>query len=164
MRKQCKRKIYAKVNPIQYAMEGARLMTPEELQDLRDKENKCLDNMTKGVGTVYDWRELAEAINLCWMFANHGVGPEALVSCELAIIEMDIAKERYHKTGKFGLSGSGIHAIKDVLEYAALQQVSISRSEFEKMITKTRNKITGLIAQWKGRKDGKPLRLRQQEA
>lgn len=164
MRKQCKRKIYNLYNPIQFAMQGAKLMTPEELKELRDRENLCLNRMISGQGTIDDWREIADAINLCWMFAQNGVGPEALVSCELAIMEMDMAKDRYHKTGKLGLTGSGIHAIKDVFEYGALQQVSVSRSEFERMIDATRKKILGLVGNWKGKKDGKPFRLRNKEA
>ena len=109
-------------------------MTPVELKDLRDKENKAFDAMVSGKGTIDDWVQLSEAINLTWMFATNGVGHEAFVCCELAILEMEQTKERYNKTGKMGLTGTAIHAIKDVLEYAALQQVSVPRSDFEKMI------------------------------
>lgn len=160
MRKQCKRKVYQKVNPILYAMHGARFMTPEELQPLRDRENAALEAMMQGRGTVADWREIAESINLCWVFANNGVGPEALVACNLAIMEMEQSMERYGRTGKFGLTGIAIRAIRDVFEYLALQQVSVPRSQFEQVIDKTRNIIKGKISNWRGSKDGRSFSLR----
>jgi hypothetical protein len=40
-----------------------------------------------------------------------------------------------------GLSGEGIQAVRDLIEYADLQQSSISRSEFERYIQKTINFI-----------------------
>jgi hypothetical protein len=42
---------------------------------------------------------------------------------------------------RMGLNGIGIQAIRDLLEYADLQQQSIPRSEFEKMIKKTKDNI-----------------------
>jgi hypothetical protein len=40
-----------------------------------------------------------------------------------------------------GLSGEGIQAVRDLIEYADLQQSSISRSDFEKYIQKTKDYI-----------------------
>jgi hypothetical protein len=40
-----------------------------------------------------------------------------------------------------GLSGEGIKAVRDLIEYADLQQSSISRSEFERYIKKTKDYI-----------------------
>jgi hypothetical protein len=40
-----------------------------------------------------------------------------------------------------GLDGQGIKAIRELIEYADLQQGSISRSEFERYIQKTKDYI-----------------------
>jgi hypothetical protein len=40
-----------------------------------------------------------------------------------------------------GLSGEGIQSIRDLIQYADLQQSSISRSEFERYIKKTKDYI-----------------------
>ena len=39
------------------------------------------------------------------------------------------------------LDGEGIKSIRELIEYADLQQKSISRAEFERYIEKTRNQI-----------------------
>jgi hypothetical protein len=61
--------------------------------------------------------------------------------CEDAQKALLEAAERYQKTGKMGLSGQGIRAIKDVWEFHDIQRTSIARSEYEKMIRKTANYI-----------------------
>jgi hypothetical protein len=40
-----------------------------------------------------------------------------------------------------GLDGVGIQAIRELLEYADLQQGSITRAEFERYVQKTHNYI-----------------------
>jgi hypothetical protein len=51
------------------------------------------------------------------------------------------AAERYNSTMRVVLDGEGIKAVRELIEYADLQQSSISRSEFEKYIQKTKNYI-----------------------
>jgi bacterioferritin (cytochrome b1) len=48
---------------------------------------------------------------------------------------------RFQGSGKMGLDGLGIQALRELIEYADLQQSSVSRSEFEKYVQKTRNYI-----------------------
>ena len=74
--------------------------------------------------------------------ARHGIGrDEVLPVCEKAQKALHEAALRYQKTNKLGLTGEGIKAIRELIQYADLQQSSISRSEFEKYIEKTRNYI-----------------------
>jgi hypothetical protein len=42
---------------------------------------------------------------------------------------------------RLGLTGEGIQAIRELIQYADLQQSSIGRSEFEKYIQKTKDYI-----------------------
>ena len=141
MKKKCKRKVRVAMNPIEIAIAGARLVDQKALNYLRQRELSSLESITKGKGTRQDWQELADVMNITQMMALHGIGPEALEACDIASVALVEAKERFDKTGKMGLSGIGLAAIRDVLEYAQLQQSSIARSKFEEMIDKTLNHL-----------------------
>jgi hypothetical protein len=151
MRKRCNRRVYNLVNPIEFAMRGAAFMTNKELQNLRIRELSCLDSIVHGKGALQDWVELAECINITEVMATNGIGPESLEICRKAQEEMEEAYNRFKQTGTMGLSGVGIQAMREVLEYAALMQTSIPRSQFEKMIDKTRKLIKGRIGNQKGK-------------
>jgi hypothetical protein len=142
-RKATKRKRWSLVNPIGHAMVGASI-TPRHLLDkLRMTELAALESMTKGQGTVQDWRTLVDLLNLSQMMGWSGVGAEVLPVCEKAQEGLHKAAMRYQETLTMGLDGVTIQAIRDLIEYADLQQGSIHRSEFEKFVEKTRNYIKG---------------------
>ena len=141
MRKQVKRKVWALVNPLSYALEGASITQRDKLDKLRLMEYSALDAITKGIGTVQDWHTLTEVLNLSETMARAGVGPEVLPVCEKAQKALHEAALRFQKTGKLGLTGEGIQAVRELVQYADLQQSSISRSEFERYIQKTKNYI-----------------------
>lgn len=141
MRKQTKRRVWSLINPIEHAIVGASLVDRNSLDKLRLSEFAALDAMIRGKGTLHDWRTLVDLLNLTEMMARSGIGPEALETCNEAQDSLHKAAIRYEKTKKMGLDGVGIQAIRDLLEYADLQQQSITRSEFEKMIKKTKDYI-----------------------
>lgn len=97
--------------------------------------------MTKGSGTVQDWRTLVDVLNLSETMGRGGIGPEVLPICQKAQDSLHKAALRYQETMRMGLDGEGIKAIRDLIEYADLQQGSISRSEFERYIQKTKDYI-----------------------
>ena len=139
MRKQVKRKVWALIDPIQHAVIGASITQRDKLDKLRVMEYSALDAITKGKGTVTDWHTLTEVLNLSETMARGGVGPEVLPVCEKAQKALYKAAERYNSTMRVVLDGEGIKAVRELIEYADLQQSSISRSEFEKYIQKTRD-------------------------
>jgi len=141
MRKRTIRKQWVLLNPITYALEGASITQRDKLDKLRVMEYSALDAITKGKGTVTDWHTLTEVLNLSETMARAGVGPEVLPICEKAQEALHEAALRYQKTFKMGLTGEGIKAVRELIAFADLQQSSISRSEFEKYIQKTRNYI-----------------------
>ena len=141
MRKQTKRKVWNLIDPITHAVVGASITHRDKLDKLRMLEYSALDSMTKGVGTVSDWRTLVDVLNLAEMMAKGGVGPEALPICEIAQDSLHKAAIRFLETKKMGLDGVGIKAITELIEYADLQQGSIPRSQFEMFIQKTKNYI-----------------------
>ena len=142
-RKMTKRKRWALLNCVSHAMVGASI-TPRHLLDkLRLTELAALESMTKGQGTVQDWRTLVDLLNLSEIMGRNGVGAEVLPVCEKAQEGLHKAAIRYQETLTMGLDGVTIKALRDLIEYADLQQGSIHRSEFEKFVEKTRNYIKG---------------------
>jgi hypothetical protein len=141
MRKQVKRKVWALIDPIQHGIIGAAITQRDKLDKLRMLEYSALDAITKGQGTIHDWRTLVDVLNLSEVMAKNGIGPEVLPVCEKAQKALHEAAIRYQSTLKLGLSGEGIQACRDLIQFADLQQSSISRSEFEKYIQKTKDYI-----------------------
>lgn len=141
MRKKTKRKIWSLIDPLTHAIVGAAITQRDKLDQLRLLEYSALDAMTKGLGTVTDWRTLVDVLNLSEMMGKNGIGPEVLPICEKAQEGLHKAAMRYQETMKMGLDGQSIQAIRELIQYADLQQSSISRAEFEKYIQKTRNYI-----------------------
>ena len=141
MRKLKRRKVYALVDPIKHAIEGACVTSDTHLAQLSLREYAALDTIIRGKGTVSDWWDLANVLNLAETMANKGIGIEVLECCQKAQIALQAAAKRYEKLGKMGLDGQGIQAIRDLLEYHDLQRRSVSRSEYEKAIVDTTNRI-----------------------
>jgi hypothetical protein len=141
MRKRTKRKMWNLIDPITHAIVGAAITHRDKLDKLRMLEYSALEAITKGQGTVADWRTLVDILNISEMMGKNGVGPEVLPICEKAQASLHKAAMRYQETMRMGLDGEGIKAIRDLIEYADLQQGSISRSEFERYIQKTKDHI-----------------------
>ena len=137
MRKKCKRKIWQKVNPIEYAITGATITSEEKLDELRMSELSAIESMIKGNGTTADWRVLVDMMNIAETMSNHGIGIEVLPINEIVQTEMEAAARRYEKTRKMGLSGTGIRFVKELYALHDLQRQSVSRAEYERMINKT---------------------------
>ena len=142
MRKRTKRKQqWMLVNPINHALLGAAITQTHLLDKLRLRELAAIEAMSKGMGTIVEWQELADMMNICEVMATQGIGPEALPHCEQAQEALTEAARRYEKTKRMGLSGLGLKAIREVYEYHDLQRSSVPRSVYEQMIVKTRNRI-----------------------
>lgn len=142
MRKRTKRKIWALLDPIAHGIIGASITPRQTLDKLRLTEYAALEAITKGSGTIQDWRTLVDVLNLAEMFARNGIGKdEVLPVCEKAQNALHEAAMRYQKTLRIGLSGEGIQACRDLIAYADLQQGSVTRAEFEKYVKKTKDYI-----------------------
>ena len=140
MKKQCRRKIWStNINPIAHAIAGASITDKASLNKLRLGELTALDAMTRGAGTVEDWRLLVDMMNIAETMGKNGIGAEVLEHCAKAQEALHQAALRYEKTRKMGLSGVGINALREIYEYHDLQRLSIPRSVYERMIEKTRN-------------------------
>lgn len=143
MRKKCKRKVWALVNPITHAIEGARVSGDEVLQPLARRELSAIESFRMGHATIQEWSDLVNLMNLCEHMAHRGIGPEAKQVCDDAHAHLLEAARRYKSTGKMGLTGPGLQCMRDLYEYHDLQRRSIARSEYDKHIHGVQNRIKG---------------------
>ena len=135
MKKQCKRKVWALIDPIAHGIAGARITSKADCDKLLLSELCALEAMTHGNGGHQEWAELNGALKLCQVAAErHKVGREALKSCAEAHGALLGAFMRFKATGRMGLSGEGIQALRDVIEWHDLQRRSIPRSQYEAII------------------------------
>ena len=141
MRKKCRRKHWNLLDPIAHAIAGAAITDQQSLNKLRMLELSAIEAMSKGQGTITDWQSLVDMLNICEMMALQGIGPEALNACNIAQKALSDAAKRYEAIKRMGLTGQGIQAIREVYSYHDLQRTSISRSEYERIIDKTRNHL-----------------------
>lgn len=141
MRKMCKRKVWNKVNPIEFAITGAAITAEDKLDRVRMGELSAIESMVKGNATTGDWQALVDMLNIAETMSTNGIGIEVLEVCQVVQKEMEAAAHRYEKTRKMGLTGTGIRYIKELYALHDLQRTSISRSEYERMIEKTINYI-----------------------
>jgi hypothetical protein len=128
------RKVWALINPVEHAIRGACITPQQELDKLRLRELASLDALVHGQGGLGEWQDINAANNLCQVMAEMGIGPEALETTrdvEQALID---AAGRFERTGRMGLTGPAIKAMRDMLEYHDLQRQSVPRSQYEAAI------------------------------
>lgn len=145
-RKKCVRKVWGLVNPIAHVMDGIQVTPTHLLDKLRLVELSAIESFASGRATKEDWKALADLVNVAETMADGGVGPEVLEFCQRAQQGLSEAHDRFKVTGRMGLSGPAIQAMRDLAEYHDLQRSSISRGEYERWIVKTRNQIMGAVA------------------
>lgn len=141
MRKKCRRKVYQKINPIQYAIEGAAITPERELDKLRQLEMNVIDAFFKGEANEAHWHDILAMQTITVYLGQHGVGPEVLETCSVVKAHLDEAMERYRRIGKMGTTGPGLQSFRDLFEYHDLQRQSISRGEYERAIHAATKKI-----------------------
>lgn len=146
MRKHCKRKIWNKVNPIAYAINGAAFVSQSDMDALRVRELAAIEAFATGRATRQDWHDVANMLNISETMGmgksnGHAVGPEVLPLCEQLTQEMIAAANRYETTGRMGLTGPGLQMVRELYAYHDLQRSSISRRQYEDWIALTIRRI-----------------------
>lgn len=136
-RKRCIRKVWLKTNPIEHAIQGAAITSRKDLDEVLIRELSSLDAFTTGCATMKHWQDLAAVNNLAQTLAEKGVGTEVAEVASRAEAALIDAAARFQRTGKFGLTGEGIKAIRELIELHDLQRSSISRAEYERAIALT---------------------------
>lgn len=140
-RKRTKRKVYALINPIAHAIAGAAITDTASLDKLRMRELSAIESFRTGTAEKEDWMALADMTNIAETMAEDGIGPEALEPCRKAQEALSEAHQRHNDTGRLGITGPQLEALRDAYAFHDLQRLSISRSRYEQAILKTANRI-----------------------
>lgn len=140
-RKTCKRRHYALVDCLTLAIEGAGITESAKLDKLRLLELSAIESFAKGQATPADWRAIADLLNVAETMGKGGCGPEVLAACELVDAALTDAHRRNDSTGRLGMTGLQIQALRELHEWHDLQRTSIARSEYERWIVLTANRI-----------------------
>lgn len=140
MRKRTKRKVYPLVNPVEYAINGACVASEEDLDKLREREQKALNNFRSGQATLTDWENLKALLNVAEAMSRAGVGIEVLSVCMQAQDHLIESAKRFQRIGKMGATGPALVCWQDLYEYHDLQRQSIARSEYEKFLLQAINR------------------------
>jgi hypothetical protein len=126
------------IDTIKHAMDGAAITSQEKRDQLYLRELNALDAFTKGLATMAHWSDLVNINNITQTMAGMDIGREAMTDCHRAEAALIEAAARFQRTGKMGLSGPGIQALREVLEWHEAQRSAIPRSKYEQVL-----KITG---------------------
>ena len=143
-RKKCIRKHWNTspgFDPVAHAIAGACITNDASLRALTTRILSALESMTTGRAVVSDWRELVDLNNVCETAGRSGLGPEVLPWCKQAEQALTEAAHRYEQSGVMGLSGAGITALRELMEYHRLQILSVSRSAYEALLIKTAHRL-----------------------
>jgi hypothetical protein len=135
------RKVWAQIDPIKHAIDGAAITAPDKLDALHMRELAALDAFARGAATMQEWHDLVNANNITQTLAGMGVGREALPDAHAAEAALIDAAARFQRTGRMGLTGPGLQALRDVIEWHHLQRGSIARSQYEQAIRLTAARI-----------------------
>ena len=136
------RKVWATtIDTIKHAIDGAAITAPEKLTVLYIRELEALDAFTRGAATMREWHDLVNVNNITQTLAGMGIGREALPDAHVAEAALIDAADRFQRTGRMGLTGPGLQALRDVIEWHHLQRGSIARSQYEQAIRLTAARI-----------------------
>ena len=141
MRKQCRRKVWAKVNPIEHAISGARVADGKLLDELRIRELVAIEAFRTGTAGLQEWSDITGVLNICETMARSGIGPEALEACKKAEQALIDAGVRFQKTKRMVLDGPGLQALRDLYAYHDLQRQSVSRAELWRQIERAQKRV-----------------------
>jgi len=141
MRKRCKRKVYQLMNPISLAIEGACITPDEPLTELQRGEQALLDALISGTDNLNGYYGLCAMLGIAETMARNGIGPEVMQACKVAEFSLIKLKKRYDRWGKWDITESEKHAIRELMEWHHLQRTSISRGEYERFIDKATNRM-----------------------
>lgn len=140
-RKRTVRRVWSLVNPITHAISGACITFGSDLDQLLVRELASLDAFTRGAARLQEYSDLVNMNNLTQTLADMGVGREALPDCRKAEEALIEASARFERTRRMGLTGPGIEALRNVIEWHSLQRSAIPRSKYEEAIRLTGARI-----------------------
>lgn len=141
-RKQCRRKVWPLINPLVHAIQGVQVTDKTALDKLRLIELSALESFAKGKATRNDWQILGNLLNVSEQMAADGIWPEAMETNHAAQLAMKAVSKR----DKLLFTGPELQAVRAAYAYADAQRTSITRSQFEEEIRRTKSSIARAIS------------------
>ena len=138
MRKHTKRKVWPLINPLIHAMQGAAITPDTQLNEVRLRELSAIEAFAKGQATEQEYSDLAAMLNLC---QTMGGSDDACVEARMALKD---AQARFKTTGRWGMTGPGLQALRVLYAHHDAQRKEVSRSSYEQAISKTIARVRSL--------------------
>lgn len=102
-------------NPIEYAISGMRPLGGAGT-NIRIGYHLAMQNLTKGSGTLRDWQDIADALNVGIVLAERGLEKEYLPELKKATYAHLELRDRFKKTGRMIYRAEEMTAINEALE------------------------------------------------
>ena len=131
------RTVWKKVDTIRHAIEGASITPPAQRDKLAMRELAAIDAFVRGRAGLQEWQDLAALNNITQTLATMDIGRDAMPDCHKAEVALVEAAQRFERTGKMGLSGLGIRAVREVCAWHDAQRQVIPRSKYEQALRLT---------------------------
>ena len=121
-----------KLAPLEVAMRNAAVTPAKARNQLTLAELSSLDAITHGHGTLIDFRRLVDANNLTEVLAKDFKigGDEVRAATEAAEAALLGCARRIEATGKIGISGPELAAMREMLEWHQAQRETASRGVY----------------------------------
>lgn len=140
-RKRCKRKVYALIDTLTHAKEGAAITPEATLNKVRLLELAQIDAFAIGKPTLADLRGITEMLNVCETMADTGIGPEASEACQEGEKACLAVMKRFENWGKLEATKDEIQAFRELFAWHDAQRSAIPRSIYERAIQRTQDRI-----------------------
>lgn len=130
------------INPIEYVVSGLKPASEEAQTRLKLGYHWAMLRLTRGEGTKEDWWEVANAMNVAIVLAEHGYGDaEVIEDVKEAMLALHRVKLRYRETGRLLFRGEELTAVNlglDIhdaqMETATVRDIELAIAECEKRI------------------------------
>lgn len=131
------------IDTMEHAKAGAAITTEQARDQLLMRELTALDAFTRGHARMQEWSDLVNLNNIAQTMAGSlGVmRDEVMPACNRAEQDLIETAERFHRTGRMGLSGEAISHLREVIRLHDQQRTSVARCVYEEAIRLTAARI-----------------------
>ena len=121
---------FAAINKLMEAQVSRQEVTEEDVDDLEIAVLAAIECITKGLGTISHYNEIAHVLNQSWILATErGTGEEAKPYLLVAQDGMKRMVKHFKKTGKFRFDPLGLEAVRRAVEIWSHQLLLCSVKE-----------------------------------
>lgn len=140
-RKSCKRKVYQKGDAVSLAIRRASIIGDDMLNQLRQREEEVFQAFKTGTATPFDWRTVADIVNIAETMADHGIGIEVKAVCLAMQNHLGEHQPMFETASRIGFTAEALQCFADLREYHDLQRTSVPMGEYCRLTEKTANRI-----------------------